>query len=495
MHSLIREKLVLVTAVAAACVLFAIPATAVAAQDTSYVDDDAPDDVPPCIQADPCQQISTAIGDTNANGTVIVDGGTYNQNVSLSGSKSLTGQEFTGAAEGTPLIDGDIGSAIFVDVGQAGGTVQGFQLRSTGAAVELSGQANFTNNVFDSTANSSTGLVIGNAAAGGSTIGPNNTFTDDGVDSEQRFGVSVEAGNPLVTGNTFTALSQPLNLTGGGPMVVGNTITGYHDPVADPGAIQVNGGNPTIVANHIHSPDPNSSSTTGINFPGGPGGTLRRNRVFDHDIGVHVLTTTTPVTMHSDAIVGNDRGLFAVDFPSAGSESDVTVTNVTISGSTTQDIQLAGNVLTLDSSILEQSIAVSGGATCVITNTRGPSVPPVPSAEGCDNFQTAAAPTLAADGFHLLAGSPMIDLGNPVVPLAPNDLDVDGEPRAIAGTCGGTVRRDIGADEFSPGCAPPVTPIVPVTPSAAPTAPPAKKCKKGRKLKKGKCVKKRKKKK
>ena len=96
----------------------------------------------------------------------------------------------------------------------------------------------------------------------------------------------------------------------------------------------------------------------------------------------------------------------------------------------------------------------------------------------------------AANDYHLAAGSPMIDMGEPDDP-GPGALDVDGDPRALAVAAQCVTppagRRDIGADEFVTTCPPPATP--PGT-----TPPTKKKCKKGRKLKKGKCVKKKRKK-
>lgn len=45
----------------------------------------------------------------------------------------------------------------------------------------------------------------------------------------------------------------------------------------------------------------------------------------------------------------------------------------------------------------------------------------------------------------------MVDQGDPTAPPG-GVLDLDGDQRAIAGVCGGTPRRDIGADEFRPTC-------------------------------------------
>ncbi len=138
-----------------------------------------------------------------------------------------------------------------------------------------------------------------------------------------------------------------------------------------------------------------------------------------------------------------------------------------------------------------------GTATCAISFSRGFAIGG-PPADNCDDFQSTADPMFVSPArptdYHLQAGSPMIDAGNPLAPGA-GVLDIDGDPRALDATpaCSGNVdRRDIGADEFAPvpatGCSPAAVP--PVTQPQ-----PKKKCKKGRKLKKGKCVKKKKRKK
>jgi hypothetical protein len=69
--------------------------------------------------------------------------------------------------------------------------------------------------------------------------------------------------------------------------------------------------------------------------------------------------------------------------------------------------------------------------------------------------------------FHLAPGSALIDAGDPAAPPV-GALDLDGEARAIAGTCGGPARRDIGADEFAPACAPAAEGVGTESGSAAP---------------------------
>jgi hypothetical protein len=98
----------------------------------------------------------------------------------------------------------------------------------------------------------------------------------------------------------------------------------------------------------------------------------------------------------------------------------------------------------------------------------------------------------AAGNFHLMAGSPMVNAGNPAAP-APGSFDLDGDPRAVSFPgpgCGAPVpasRRDIGADEFVD------FPPIPMVGCPAPSVH-TKKCKKGQKRKHGRCVKKKRKK-
>ena len=59
----------------------------------------------------------------------------------------------------------------------------------------------------------------------------------------------------------------------------------------------------------------------------------------------------------------------------------------------------------------------------------------------------------AGGDFHLAPGSALVDAGDPAAPPA-GALDLDGDARALAGTCGSAARRDIGADELALSCPP-----------------------------------------
>jgi Ca2+-binding RTX toxin-like protein len=81
---------------------------------------------------------------------------------------------------------------------------------------------------------------------------------------------------------------------------------------------------------------------------------------------------------------------------------------------------------------------------------------------GTGGNQTAA-PLLATDGFHQLAGSPTVDAGAAAPSLGSGDIDAE---QRLAGTA-----VDIGADEFQPA-APPAGPTPPANPppNQGPTA-------------------------
>lgn len=82
---------------------------------------------------------------------------------------------------------------------------------------------------------------------------------------------------------------------------------------------------------------------------------------------------------------------------------------------------------------------------CIYGNTRQQS-------DNCDSdygcvatpaaHDVSADPLLALDGYHLTMDSPCINAGDPTYTPVPNETDIDGEPRVVAG------RMDIGADEW-----------------------------------------------
>jgi hypothetical protein len=436
--------------VAAASLLLAVPSSALATSADTFAKAAATHNTAPCTQVDPCMQIGVALADTSAGGTVHVAPGTYNENLTVSGGTSLV-YDGSGAPFGA-IINGGTLAAVTVDSGQAAGMIQGFTFRSTSTAVQLNGQGTISGNRFDSTAANSIGLATQQSAA--QVITGNEV---SGNATNVRTGVFI-FGSPMVTGNMFRGLEVGIEVFEGSPVIDGNEIG-----IGTPQALGVrvrggtNGSNPAITRNFIHDQDNTGIVLQQLSTPT-VAATLSRNRLINDGVGVSVDDAAGPVTMQSDLFASNGTAILAHDV-SAG-RGDITATNITIFDGSF-GAQLFDAALTLDSSIIgEAGISPNGTGSCTITNSRGPTI--VSTASGCSNFQTTADPQFVdvsqvdptLNDFHLAAGSPMIDQGNPLAPAA-GVLDIDGDARAIAGVCGGPVRRDIGADEFKPTCAPP----------------------------------------
>lgn len=454
---------------------------------TAFVDRDTGSDANnalDCPQANPCATVQTAISvATNAGtgNTVRVDdsGTPYDLNgvslffgISLIADNSVAG----GTSEsptGRPILQG-VGGGNVLAVGglDNAGTLSGFTVRP----------------------NDHVGIVV----SGTMTAITDNVFEDPAATGNDQ-GVVVGASSPTVSGNTFTGLQFGVNALGGGnPVIAANEFSGIHNG----NSLEIGGGAATVTGNLIHNPGAGSAQAIRV---GGSGPTatasavFRRNRIlFPAGIGLNIGDVSGPISLDGDVIAGSTlAGVLQSDSDDNG-DTGITLTNVTIAAdpAAVAEIQNTNAQLTLDSTIVgDGGIDNFGTATCAIGFSRGPTTVPGPS--GCGGFQTTADPMFAnaaGNDFHLLAGSPMIDAGNPAAPN-PLSLDLDGLARAVDGTpaCAGDVaRRDIGADEFvaaPPTCTPP--------PGGGSPNPPAKKCKKPKKRaasakKKKKCSKKKK---
>jgi parallel beta-helix repeat protein len=442
------------------------PVNALAAD--TYVDDDIGNNLNSCtVPASPCLSIVTAIAKAGSGDTVRVDGGTYMENVGLNLGKSLVEENFNeGDGDSQAVVDGGATVAINVASGNSAGTIRGLTVRSDSSAISLDGPATVTGNLFDDTVGGvGVNLLIGSNAASVT----NNTITDTAGDTDNRIGVqSLAAGSPTIAGNSIQNLSIGIHIANGAPTVSGNTITGTRQGGSAGNAVRVvSDATPTIVANDIRDPEP-GDNTFGIDVfeatmtPDDTGATLRRNEIYDHTTSFRTTDTTGAVTLHGDVLEGGDFGLAAVDSaPDNANIGDASATNATIFDHGTAEVLPNGGHVTLDSTIVGASgIFPANGGTCAITFSRGPS-----TGSGCDNFQTTAAPQFvnpAANNYHLQAGSPMIDAGNPANPGFVQDLD--GRPRAVDGNCDGTARRDIGADERATSCPGPPPPAADTDP-------------------------------
>ena len=325
------------------------------------------------------------------------------------------------------MIDNSPSTVAAVTITGSGGAVDGFEIRSAHQPLSIAGVAIVTGNDFPTTTTPTNNYDLSVAAVTGNVTIAGNEFSDDGAGANHTgiFMTPTVATNLLIEGNTFSGLQAAIfqQSGNGSPMIAGNTITGLHDFGH---GVVVYQGSPVISENTIDSGVGNNNGISVFDTNGPVGATLSRNTISGLTNGLVVADTSLPVTMDGDVIAGN--GFTGLQMSLGG---DVTATNVTMFDNIDADIRVQDSVLTLDSSIVDD-VARIGTATCAISFSRGFTVPP-PGGDptNCDDFQSAADPMFVGGGdYHLLAGSPMIDAGNPAAPGA-GALDIDGDPRAL----------------------------------------------------------------
>lgn len=465
--------------------LLASPALALAVD--RFVDRDTGTDAGGCTSsAAPCDTIGYAITQASPGDAILVDdsAGEYTESVTLGNGLSLTGFEFAGGGdEGFVTLTSAAPATVTVPASGAG-QISGLRIRASAAnatALDLVGAAQVTNNVFDSdTPDFSVGVTV-RAGAGASQITA-NTFSDDGADTQ--VAISVAGSSPTIQGNSMSGFNVPLFINGAGaaPQIIANTITATCSCATLGRAISLGQGTQAIITrNQISAPV--SSDAVGVFVIGqdGPAAdatrvTMRRNIILDHSNGVFAREVNNAVSLNGDLIADSTTtGVFVADLGTAElAPPPLELTNVTVVGTvpTGVPVRLNGAAATIDSTIVgADGISSVSGSTCTISFSRGPATGTPADTTDCNDFQTTADPgfvNVAADDYHLSPGSPMVDMGNPAAPSAPNDVDFDSDPRAIDadGSCPLDRVRDIGADELNatePNCEPAVVqpPVVP----------------------------------
>jgi hypothetical protein len=438
--------------------LLAVPAGADAA--TRYVDFDTGDDmsgVNDCLTIGaPCKSIALALAVSGTGDTIEVDDDTYaNSNMTVDSGKTLTGVNFVPADTGAAIVDpGNDANPVIIASG--GATVSNLTVRNdTARLVEVAGPATITGNTFDeeNTGAPTPNLLILSGAASPTVTGNHFQKASAGGTAIRNLSIA----SPTISSNVINHYNGGIDIQAGTPQLLGNEVVnetgaGTCDPCA---AILVEEAVATITGNHLHDPVTSSAIVVGIVDLSGSvatGATLSRNLIQGGGTSLRVAQlggTISAVTMSDDALIDyQTRGLL-VDNIAPGV---VSATNLTIASSQpgiTADVAVNHSNLTLDSSIVSNAgVTATNGATCTISFSRGPVASP--GGSGCSDFQTTANPLLTgATDPHLLAGSPMIDAGNPAAPSM-GSVDLDGDARSLDGTpdCTLAPRRDIGADEF-----------------------------------------------
>jgi hypothetical protein len=453
----------------------AAPAASALATDR-FVDDQGLGDFPCTNPLDPCATIGTALNVPSVPGDVIhVGGGSYPGNLTLPDGVSLIKNSFASGAGITTTGAATINTmasttpAITLATGTSPRVISGFTLRG-GNIIAVSA------------------ALIVPAPSDNVTISQ-NTFDDHSINVLRQ--LRVTSGSPHITGNTFVGANDGTargaidyaTSTGGSPEIDHNTIDGlfqgirvsssgsprtfdihdnaitnvYDEPSnAIPIAVAISGASGKLMGN-LATEIPGQELGEGIDVITGPAnGTgiaveASHNQVYGFS-GFSEFGTPDPVVLTDDAFSAADGAALGF-FDVAGG---ATVRNVTAigGGAGTSDIFLSSSPTTIDSTVIGSRGIAIVASTCTSSFSVGTAASP-----GC-GLSTIADPLFAnasANDVHLLAGSSLIDAGNPAAPAA-GDTDLDGNPRAIA-VVSCPARRDIGAYELNNprDCVPPDT--------------------------------------
>jgi hypothetical protein len=454
-----------------------VPAASALATDR-YVDNDSMG-LPPCTNpAFPCSTIVQATGVPSVAGDVIhVGGGTYAGNLTLPNGVSLIKDSFTSPFDTSgPATIGagtDTTPAITLATGVSPRTISGFTIRGgnlpTVSTIDSAGTTDnvtIAGNTFDAhpplpaPANSTRTDV---RLSGGSPRVTGNTFIGPNPhDDARRIGISYNgAGSNVEIGNnSFDRYMLAISLNGSPTTAIANV----HDNTAidlyddqdlglEEGIIDTNVAG--SLTRNLLIELPGQVSGNGLLLANGTGGTaliVSDNRVFGFQ-SYSQIGGTNPVVLTNDVFSNDGEALFLLNSPS------VTATNVTATNSTAGagfDIRVQDASLTLNSSVVgSQGVDSAIGGSCASSfsfRTGG--------VQTC-GLGSVANPMFASpatNDFHLLAGSPLIDAGDPATPSEATDLD--GNARAIP-ILGCPARRDVGAYEFAINpldCTPPPAP-------------------------------------
>jgi hypothetical protein len=461
MTARIRSLIHMTAAIGA--VSLAAPVASALATDR-YVDDQGTGLLPCTDQINPCATIGSAIGPSGPGDVIHVGGGGYPGNLTLPDGVSLIRDSFASGAgittTGTATINtlGSTNPAITLTTGTSPREISGFTLRggNTGLSAALivpapSDNVTISQNTFDDhSANVPQQLRV----TSGSPRITGNTFVgaNDGTTRRAMLYATLTGGSPEIDNNAIDSPFEGIRIDGSdSPATIfdihDNAITNVRDEPSDaiPLAIAIGGASGKLTGN-LATEIPAQELGEGIDVitgGAGTGGTVEasHDQVYGFP-GFSEFGTPDPVVLTDDVFSASDGvalGLFNV----AGG---ATVRNVTAigGGSGSADIHVSNSPTTIDSTVIGSRGVAVNTSTCTSSFSVSTAASP-----GC-GLSTIADPIFAdfaGGNFRPLAGSPLIDAGNPAAP-DPGETDVDGNPRAVAvNVC--PARRDIGAFELN----------------------------------------------
>jgi hypothetical protein len=206
---------------------------------------------------------------------------------------------------------------------------------------------------------------------------------------------------------------------------------------------------------------------------------------------VGVLAFAGAVKIDNSLVVASNIGLFAADDGKNGGTVDATNVTVAGSGPFVTGVESVGTNqgvtthLTLENSAITQTAQSlvrqdAGGATASLivrhsaydhSTVLDLGSGSIDHAQSNLDLKALGFVDPAVDDYHLTGNSPLRDAGDPAPTGGLAATDLGKSPRSVDGNGDGTAAPDIGAFEFQPPPAPPVTPTGPATPDAPATPP------------------------
>ncbi|MFN8133653.1 MAG: hypothetical protein U0R70_19090 [Solirubrobacteraceae bacterium] len=415
-----------------------------------------------CTQAAPCDTLAKAETAAAAGDTVRIGAGTFSGSLYDTKRLNLVGAG-SGAADAAPgpgdtVITGNLALA---DAGSVAGLrVEGAVLR-LGSAATTGTRIVPVSDVVVRTTN--VGLLVYDEVAGGT------------LRVEARRSAVVQTG-----ASAFEAVSVPGPIdTGGDPaelLLDHTTVDAHNYGVAGLAATF------DLVDSRVTTDDPGRAAV--IN--GGGTTSLLRTQVLGPALGVYEsaagtirLRDSSVLIRNTPSVVGGSHGVL---LPAGGGNAEIIGSTVYAAGAKVQSGVLAPGVasLTIRNSVVRgtgtggaRDVIVSGGTftlshSAASTLDRDGQLTPVTTADG----NVPGDPGLvdpAGGNLRPTAGSPLIDRGDPAVPLA-GELDLAGAGRALDGDGDCSAVPDIGAYEAAAVANPACSPAPPAPPPAPPTA-------------------------
>lgn len=384
--------------------------------------------------------VQAAINAAAAGDEVVVAPGLYRENVNFAG-KAITVRSHAGPA--ATILDGQqLGSVVTFATGEARGSVlRGFTLRngrnsSGGSGIRIQGTSpTIVNNV-----------ITGNQ---GCSSGP---------------GINVQSGSPLISANTISnnsvqaGCSGPsgggINVSGAGSAeITNNTITGNSATFG--GGVSFNAaGTPTLSNNKI-SGNTGTSGGGGIRLANASNVLIRQNLIVEN---------TAPRGAGIEwSVPSGVRGPRLVNNTIAANHATTSpyVSGIYADGFDGQ-VELVNNILYAKAGMIALSCGTSIGASSVPI-LRNNDVQNAYNSGSLSPYAGSCADQTGVNGN--LSVDPGLDSNVPYALLSTSILRDKGDPaeasllltdfgngkRLFDGNSDGTVRIDIGADEYEPG--------------------------------------------